>query len=610
MRTRTLRFAAPWIAIACLLLAVPVRAQDDADPDALVRNRLHLASQYVREQRIEEALDLYRQVYETHPDHPKALRGLKNCLLELKQYDELLRVIRRELEVTPDHPALLEELGTVLAQAGDRAAATEAWRKILRVQQGSRGAYSMVADLMIRNRLLDEALDVYAEADSLFPSSFTRQKAALHELRFEFDRATAEYLSYLDTSPTALSYVEGRLLRIGEAEDGLLPVIRRVAAWSETPAPAGMGAGRAIVSRKLLGDLYLEAGDHENARKEYFRLVDEAPQQAASLLVFGKRCQSDGKFETAIRVFERIVDEVSDARAVPSALTEIATSQRELRRYEDAIATYQRLIDDWPETDFALAARYEMARTLRDGLGRASEAEEVFRALIARGQGPWAEADPQFEVAECAVWEGDLERARGIYAAIGAREFSEPTHERALFEEGRANFYAGDFGVADSLFKQVAQRFPRGEHVNDALEFSILLNTNPDDPAVLGEYAGAQLALRTNRPGEANRRLEALLAAHPGAAITDESWLLAGEAHRAAGEPQRALTALERAVAEAQVPDLAADARLLRATIFAEDLHDRATALAECEELLVAFPETLAADRARERAAELTRMIP
>jgi TolA-binding protein len=338
--------------------------------------------------------------------------------------------------------------------------------------------------------------------------------------------------------------------------------------------------------------------------------VDEAPQQASSLLVFGKRCQTDGEHEVAIRVFERIVDEFPDARAVPSALTEIAASQRELRRWDDALVTYGRLVEDYPETDFALAARFETGVILREGKGQPAEAEQIFRTLIGRREGPWSDAEPQMQVAECSLWQGDLERARGIYAAVRARPFPEPTLERALFEEARALFYSGTLTEADSLFKMVAQQYPRGAHVNDALQFSILINTNPDEPEVLGRYAEAELALRTSRPDDAVQLLAGLVADHPDAAIVDESLYLTGRAQRARGDSQRALAVLERAAAEAQVPDLAARARLLRAEIFAEDLGDRAQALKEYEELLVAWPETLAADRARDRAAELTRMLP
>ena len=121
---------------------------------------------------------------------------------------------------------------------------------------------------------LDEALAIYAEADSAYPGKFTRQKASLHELRFEFDEATGEFLRFLQESPTALSYVEGRLMRIGENEDGLGPVIARVEAWidhhvrrrPEAPAESdSRPLSEQIVFRKLLGDLHLEAGDHEQA---------------------------------------------------------------------------------------------------------------------------------------------------------------------------------------------------------------------------------------------------------------------------------------------------------------------------------------------------------
>lgn len=603
-------------ALALLLCGV---ANAESGPVDATRSRLHLAGELAREGRYEEALELYRELVEAHPEHTKAVRGLKSCLLELKRYDELLEILEGEHARAPGQPALLEELGTANARNGDREAALGWWRQILDAQERTRGSYAFVADLLARNRMFDEALALYAEADSAYPGKFTRQKASLHELRFEFEEATWEYLKFLQESPTALSYVEGRLLRIGENEEGLGNVIGRVETWieqrlPERPSGPRDGPRRSLTDRvvftKLLGDLYLESGDHEEARLHYFRLVDEEPGQFSALLVFGKRCQTDGEHEVAIRVFERIVEGFPNVRAVPSALLEIATSQSRLERWDDALATYARLTSEYPETDHAYTARFETGRILREGQRDPDAAEEVFRRLIHAGPGPWGEADPQFEVAECAIWRGDLETARGIYGAIRARNFSPATHERALYEEARASFYLERFPAADSLFKEVAVQFPKGLHVNDALEFSILINTNTDTDEVMGRYARARHQLRTASPDDAVETLTALADEHPRAFLVDEALLLLGRAHREAGEPVAALAALERAVVEAQVMDLAAAARLLRARILQEDLGDPAAALAEYEELLVTYPETLAADRARDLSADLQRALP
>lgn len=618
---KRVRFLAAWLCATAAFLGYSSPALAQSDDGQRVRSRLHLAQEYVRESRFEEALELYQEVHRAHPDDVKAARGLKSCLLELKRYDELLVLLEAELQEFPDHPALLEEAGTVAVRKGDREAAARWWRRILEVQQHSRASYSFVAELFTRNRMLDEALETYAAGEAHFPGKFVRQKASLHEQRFEFEEATLGYLAYLETSPTGLSYVEGRLLRIGEAEESLEPAIRRVEGriaerLREQDAPDAGGeqalpyGATEVTFQKLLGDLYLEAGDHESARLHYFALVDRAPGQYASLLVFGKRCQTDGEYEVATRVFERIVDEFPDGRAVPSALTEIARCQTELYAWDDALATYARISETYPETDFDYAAQFEAGRLLRDGKRDPAAAEVVFRDLLRLPGGPWGEADPQFEVAECALWQGDLERARGVYAVIRERGFSEPTQERSLFEEARVHYYAGETTVADSLFKEVAQRFPKGDHVNDALEFSILINTNLDDPEVVAEYAAARLSLRKKDPATAIATLGRLTTAHPGASLVDEAFLLLGRAHREEGEPGVALDVLLRAVAEADVPDLAAEARLLRARILAEDLHDVPAALAEYEELLVSFPETLSADRARDLAAQLSRMLP
>lgn len=604
--------------VTVLALSLAAGATRAEEPDARVRSRLHLAEEYAAEGRTEEALAIFREVHVAHPENIRAANGRKACLLQLKRWDEAASILEEELAKTPGHPAILEELGTVAAQKGDRAAAERWWRQILATQNGSRGAYSLVAELMTRHRLLDEALRVYADGDSAHPGEFTRQKAGLHELRFEFDAATHEYLKFLEESPTSLSWVEGRLLRIGENENGLEGVIRRVEgrlAQSAPSTPAKPAAPRRVrtsdlVLRKLLADLALEAGRHEDARIQYFHLVDDEPGQLPALLVFGKRCQTDGAFDVAIRVFERVVNGVPDARAVPGALSEIATCQQRLGRWDDALATYARLASEYPETDFALDARFQTGIILRDGRKLPVEAEAAFKELAALRSGPWAEGEPQFQVAECALHQGDLDRARGIYAAIQTRSFPEPTRERALYEEGRALFYQAQFDSANARFKRVAQEFPRGEHVNDALEQSILIHTNPGSPELMSRHAAGALAIRTGRASEAIVDLEKLVVDAKSDPILDETLILLGGARRAARDPEGALASLQQAVDLAQVPDLAAKARLLRGEILGEDLLDGERARKEYEELIVAYPETLAADRARERVAKLTRVVP
>ncbi len=620
--------------VAVLVGATLPRFSHAQAPDPDVRSRLHLAEELVREKRYDEALELYREIGRARPDDPRILAGTKTCLLELKQYDELSRILQSEHERWPDDPATLEQLGTSAARQGNRAEAARWWRKILDVQGRSRGSFELVADLFGRNRMLDEAMATYAEGDSLHRGDFTRQKAALHELRLEFDAATREYLRYLESNPTALSFVEGKLLRIGEAEGSLGPVIERVEAQAQAhdakralaegperplPEPRSRRKGppgwegseiEEIFYRKLLADLHLEAGDHAGAAKEYIRLTEASPSQMGALLVFGKRCQTDGAYDVAIDVFEFILQEKPDVRSVPSALTEIARCQVALRRWDDALATYARLEQEYPETSWALSARFERAGLLLRGKGKPEEAEAIYRELLPIPSGPWKEADPQFGVAECALWKSDFDRARGILAAFRERELSPETLERALFEEGSVNLYAGDFATADSLFKRVAQTFPKGAHVNDALQYSILVNTNPDAPEILARYGSALHRLRTGRAAEALEILQALERESPTASIADEALLLSGHAWRAQGRAQDAIAACERAVAKAQVPDLAAEARFLAADVLAHDLHDTAGAIAQYEELLVSYPETLAADRARHETAALRRALP
>src|SRR6185436_10152781 len=122
-------------------------------------------------------------------------------------------------------------------------------------------------------------------------------------------------------------------------------------------------------------------------------------------------------------------------------------------------------------------------------------------------------------------------------------------------------------------FKEVAKQYPKGAHVNDALSYSILVNTNPDDAETLHRYGTALHRLHTGRVKEAIPLLESLEKEKPTAAISDEVLLLLGRAHRENGNPEGAIAVLNRAITAAQVPDLGAESRLLKADILSKDLH-------------------------------------
>ncbi|MDP6460645.1 MAG: tetratricopeptide repeat protein, partial [Gemmatimonadota bacterium] len=291
------------VAIVLLALAAGASAQPPRSargtggvpPTALTRAQL--AQQLFREGSVEDALELYREIDAAHPGVTRIVQGIRSCLLELKRYDELREHLEADLTLHPNNPSVLEELGTVAARTGDRDAATGHWRAILAIQPGSHGAYSHVADLFMRHRMLDEAMAVYREAEKAHPGRFVRRIGNLHEVRMEFAAATHAYLDFLLMNPSTLSFVEGRLLRIGESEEGLGRVIARVDSAFAASSGAEHSPGARIALRKLLADLHLEAGDHARARDRYFDLVDALPGQLPTLLVFGRRCMADERFE-------------------------------------------------------------------------------------------------------------------------------------------------------------------------------------------------------------------------------------------------------------------------------------------------------------------------
>jgi len=80
----------------------------------------------------DQALRIYREVYEADPENRNAVSGIRSVLSRMKRYDELAAFLREELARHPEHVMLAYELGEALYNAGRREAAAVEWNGVLR----------------------------------------------------------------------------------------------------------------------------------------------------------------------------------------------------------------------------------------------------------------------------------------------------------------------------------------------------------------------------------------------------------------------------------------------------------------------------------------------
>lgn len=119
----------------------------------------------------------------------------------------------------------------------------------------------------------------------------------------------------------------------------------------------------ADVARVYLGDIAAERGDAERARELWSDFVDEHPDHMVAAqvrlnLYALERAAGQGE-QVAAELEEMVSDEDRDL-PLDVALFELATTLEQLGREDDATVYYQRLVDEFGESPYAMAARQKI----------------------------------------------------------------------------------------------------------------------------------------------------------------------------------------------------------------------------------------------------------
>jgi TolA-binding protein len=162
------------------------------------------------------------------------------------------------------------------------------------------------------------------------------------------------------------------------------------------------------------------------------------------------------------------------APSIPGASQQVGTYPTELARSEAAVAGFQAIIDQYPSTTAAIAARYHRAAALMN-LGRMDDAAQGFQAAVdAAGNtvfGPMAKMGQ----ASVLIALGDFDKGVQMFEALAAdREGMMPV-DGVLMHLGRAYKKAGKAAEARTAYKRVVDEFPESLYVSEARQELVTL---------------------------------------------------------------------------------------------------------------------------------------
>lgn len=124
------------------------------------------------EQRISDASEIFQQVIQVDPCHPRALNALAIIALGDGNYIEAHAYLDKVLMVHPSFEKALNTRGTVLVRQGDVAGAIENFNLALQLNPAFPEPYGNLAELYFRQGRYGESVGQYRQLIALTPHSF------------------------------------------------------------------------------------------------------------------------------------------------------------------------------------------------------------------------------------------------------------------------------------------------------------------------------------------------------------------------------------------------------------------------------------------------------
>lgn len=465
------------------------------------------------------------------------------------EFDRAATTYQSAVEADARNAAARVGLGRTRFIAGDLDAAIASADAALEIEPAFAEAHALRADVLIaRDRPADAiaALDAALKAQ---PRAIRYHFAVVSLLLREEDLDGAERrleamkrVAPRDPSMLYLkAFIDLRRERLAEAREAVAEVVRR----NPDDLPAQL----------LAGSIHLRSNEHAVAQRHFEFVLARAPGQALARRLLAASLLATGESARAREVMQPLLDAAVDDPATLTVAGQVLLATGDFGRAADY---FERVV--------AVAPGDAQART-RLGVSRlvAGDAESAFADLEAASRLDERLAQPDIALILANLRQGDFEKAMQAHEELARKQPDSPqTHNL----KGGILLAQRDVAGARAAFERALELAP------DFLAAAVNL---------------ARLDLLDNRPADARRRFEQIIASHPGKV---DAYLLLAELLSQTGASHGDVRAvLERAVAA----NPSATAPRLAMVRFHLNQNEAARALALAQEVVAAHPDDLRA---------------
>jgi Flp pilus assembly protein TadD len=182
------------------------------------------ANDFERQEKFEQAREIYQDLHEKHPKNPDYLHRLAVVNTRLQRYDEASNFYERARQADPKNVRLLADMGYSASLRGELQAAEQVLREALHLKPGDRRVINNLAIVVASRGQMEECLTLLKETGD--EAEALGSMAYIHAMRGETSLAEARYREALAINPN-LKYATNALAELSKRHSGeeFTPVI-------------------------------------------------------------------------------------------------------------------------------------------------------------------------------------------------------------------------------------------------------------------------------------------------------------------------------------------------------------------------------------------------
>jgi tetratricopeptide (TPR) repeat protein len=322
--------------------------------------------------RFDDAARVAEWLIEHEPDTLRGYFALADAIEKQGDAEAAEAVLRKGLEANPDELALFGALARSRRDRGDREGEIAVYREILVIEPQHHVTLLALAEALLREGRLDEAVEVLEDLEREYPNDMRSvlRLGFVHFERRDWPQARERFERALEVNPEQheVRYFLGVVERRMADDDAAIQT------FLEIPP----GHERFPEARTQVAAIYEKRGDYQQALDEVERARRQGEARPLDLYAASLRSKT-GDFAGALGFLESLLAEAPDD---PELLYNLGVLHGEAQEVDEALAYMHRALEKQP--DHAGALNY-IGYTWAESGSNLDEAEEyINRALQIR----------------------------------------------------------------------------------------------------------------------------------------------------------------------------------------------------------------------------------